>query len=350
MDKPVRIGIVGVQHFHVFDFLQTFSDRDDVELVGVAEGELDRRARLRRARELPEFDDLETLIHETRPDALALYNKPSDRAEVIRRCAEQGIHVWTDKPIATTLEDLDGVEQALAGCDIALMVTVAGTYSPRTHALKQLLGGGELGKLAQFVSISSHRFVLPQELDWKRPAWAGDWRGSGGLIAEMAIHGISEFRRLVDSPIVSISAQQGNARFPSLPHFQDHCVVLLRAKSGAQGIIQSTWLTPGEEPSHGRFATFVVAAKGYVEIVSGGIAHGLQARQDRAHAIIASDDAPPRTFEPGPGLGRSAADDFLDQVRSGKPPLVPREFFLESMRVALLAREAAQRDETIHCD
>ena len=41
MDK-VRIGIVGVQHFHVFSFLERFSNRADVELVGVAEGEAAR--------------------------------------------------------------------------------------------------------------------------------------------------------------------------------------------------------------------------------------------------------------------------------------------------------------------
>ena len=350
MGESVRIGIVGVQHFHVFSFLETFSNRADVELVGVAEADPDRCARLRSECELPLFEDVRELIDGTHPDALALYNKASDRPAVICECARRGIHVWTDKPIATTLEDLERVEQALGESDVAFMMTVAGGYGARAHALKQMLHGGELGELVQFVALGSHRFRLPVDFNWERPAWAGDWRQAGGLIVEMGIHGINQFRWLADSPIVSISAEHGNRRFPELPHFHDHCAVLLRAADGAQGIIQSTWLTPDAEPSHGRNATFVFGTKGYVEAIGSGIAHGLQARGGRAHATITTDDAPPRPFKPDPGPGRSAAEDFLTQILTGRQPLVGKDFLLETVRAALLARDAAERHETIHVE
>jgi len=205
-------------------------------------------------------------------------------------------------------------------------------------------------ELVQFVASGSHRFHLPVDFGWERPAWAGDWRQAGGLIVEMGIHGINQFRWLADSPIVSISAEHGNRRFPELPHFHDHCAVLLRAADGAQGIIQSTWLTPDAEPSHGRNATFVFGTKGYVEAIGSGIAHGLQARGGRAHASVTTDDAPPRPFQPDPGPGRSAAEDFLTQILTGRQPLVGKDFLLETVRAALLARDAAERHETIHVE
>lgn len=346
--EQVRIGIVGVQHFHALSFLETFSGRADVELVGVAEAEPERCARLRRACKLPLFQDFRELVDETQPHALALYSKPSERPAHICECARRGIHVWTDKPFATTLDGLGQVERALAESDIALMVTVAGGYGARSHALKEVLHGGELGELVQWVGLSSHRFRLPPEFDWERPAWAADWHQSGGIIAGMAIHGINQFRWLADSPIVSISAVHGNKRFPALTDFQDHCVVMLKTAAGAQGIIQATWLTPDAELSHSQSATFVFGTRGYVEIIGSGIAHGLQAQKGRAHATIATDDAPPRPFQPDPKFERSTAEDFLAQVRTGSPPLVSRSFLVETMRVALLAREAAERCETIH--
>ena len=348
MAEPVRMGIVGVQHFHVFSFLETFSKRSDVELVGVVETEPDRYSRLRQACELPQFRSFEGLVEEAHPDAVALYNRPADRADLICECARRGIHVWTDKPVATTLEDLERVKQALTESDIGLMVTVAGGYGARAATLKRMLQGGELGQLVQLVEVGSHRFRLPPEFGWERPVWASDWREAGGLIVEMAIHGINRFLWLADSPVVSISAEHGNKRFPEFPHFHDHCVVLLRAASGAQGIIQSTWLTPDAEPSHGRNATFLFGTKGYVESVGSGIAHGLEAQRGRSYATIATDDAPPRPFQPEAGPGRSAVEDFLAQIRAGTPPLLGKEFFLETMRAALLAREAAERHETIH--
>lgn len=342
------MGVVGVQHFHVFSFLETFSDRADVELVGVVEAEPQRHARLRRACDLPLFQTFGELVDRTRPEAVALYNRPTERAALISECARLGIHVWADKPVATTLEDVSRVKRALAQNPVALMVTVAGGYGARSARLKQMLDGGELGELAQFVTMASHRFHLPAAFDWERPAWASDWREAGGLIVEMAIHGISEFRWLAGSPIVRVSAAHGNKRFPEFPHFQDHCAVLLEAASGAQGLIQSSWLTPTCEPSHGRNATFVFGSKGSVEMVSGGIAHGLQARGGEGVATVVTDDAPPRPFRPEGVPARRAADDFLAQVRTGERPLVDADFHLETMRLALLAREAADTGKTIH--
>lgn len=346
MDK-VRMGIVGVQHFHVFSFLETFSGRSHVELVGAVEAEPERYARLRKVCDLPLFPSFQELVDRTHPDAVALYNKPTERAGVICECARLGIHVWADKPIATTPEDLGRVKRALAQRPVALMVTVAGGYGARSARLKQMLDSGELGELAQFVSLSAHRFHLPAEFDWKRPAWASDWREAGGLILEMAIHGINEFRWLAGSPIVRVSAAHGNKRFPEFPHFQDHCAVLLEAANGAQGLIQSSWLTPTGEPSHGRSASCVFGSKGFVEMVGSGIAHGLQAQAGEAVATVVTDDAPPRPFRPEGAGARRAAEDFLAQVRTGERPLVDAEFFLETMRVALLAREAAERGQTI---
>jgi predicted dehydrogenase len=346
MDK-VRMGIVGVQHFHVFSFLETFSGRSHVELVGVVEAEPERYARLRKVCDLPRFESFAELVDRTRPDAVALYNKPTERAGVISECARLGIHVWADKPVATTAEDLGRVKRALAQRPVALMVTVGGGYGARSARLKQMLESGELGELAQFVSVGSHRFQLPAEFDWERPAWASDWREAGGLILEMAIHGINEFRWLAGSPIVRVSAAHGNKRFPEFPHFQDHCAVLLEAASGAQALIQSSWLTPTGEPSHGRSASFVFGSKGFVEMVGSGIAHGLQAQAGEAVATVVTDDAPPRPFRPEAAGARRAAEDFLAQVRSGERPLVDADFFLETMRVALLAREAAERGQTI---
>jgi predicted dehydrogenase len=346
VDK-VRIGVVGVQHFHVFSFLETFSSRSHVELVGAAEKEPERYARLRRACDLPLFQSFAELVDRTHPHAVALYNKPTERADVICECARLGIHVWADKPVATTQEELSRVKRALTQHPVALMMTVAGGYGARSARLKQMLDGGELGDLAQFVTVGSHRFHLPVEFDWKRPAWASDWREAGGLIVEMAIHGISEFRWLAGSPIVRVSAAHGNKRFPEFPHFQDHCAVLLEAASGAQALIQASWLTPACEPSHGRNATFVFGSKGSVEMVGGGIAHGLQAREGEGMATVVTDDAPPGPFRPEGAPARRAAEDFLAQVRSGERPLVDADFFLETMRVALLAREAAERGQTI---
>ena len=348
--EPVRIGIVGVQHFHVFSFLETFSKRDGVEIVGVAEADHHRRDRLRKVACLPLFDDFDELVDQVHPDAVALYNPPAERPAAICRCAEQGIHVWTDKPIALTLDGLDRVRQALAGSRIAFMMTVAGGYSAATHRLREMLGSGELGRLVQFVELGQHRFRLPKDFGWERSPWEEDHRQSGGLTLQMAIHSISRFLWLADSPVVAVSAVEGNSRFAEIPEFRDHCWVTLRTDRGAHALVQSSWLIPDADTVHSRGSTSISGTGGSVMTGGTSIAHGLEPSKAEGQGLVVTDDAPPRPFEPGPGPGRSAADDFLAEIRSGTPPLVSRDFLLEVMRTAILAREAGESGKTLHLE
>lgn len=345
--ETIRMGVVGVRHFHVFETLRTFGRREDVEVVGVAESDRERRERLLRDHPLPCFESLDAMLDGARPDAVALHNLPSERADTICRCAERGIHVWTDKPVALDRDQLERVRAALADGRIAFSMNVAGGYSPVAHGLREKIRSGGIGDLVQFVDAGQHGLKLPAAAAWERLPWELDASQSGGLIVQMAIHAISRFLWIADSPVISISAERGNSRFPEYPRFDDHCSVTLTTAAGSKAIIQSSWLLPEGDDVHSRSLSCVVGTNGYYQAHGTGVAHGLEARKDGARDLIVTGDAPPRAFDPGDGPGRTAPDDFIAAIRGEAEPYVSPEFYLEVMRIALLGREAAERGETI---
>jgi predicted dehydrogenase len=86
-----------------------------------------------------------------------------------------------------------------------------------------------------------------------------------------------------------------------------------------------------------------------LEVTSPGIAHGLERTPERQQVILTTAGQPPHA----PDLGRerlpSAEDDFLAAVETGRQPAVSAAFLIESQRVALLARDAADQHKTIRC-
>jgi predicted dehydrogenase len=122
--------------------------------------------------------------------------------------------------------------------------------------------------------------------------------------------------------------------------------VYLTMTDGSTAFLAPSWLTPDAEPSHGRGATYVIGTEGQLEVTSPGVVHGLEHAAERSATVLTTAARPPHA----PAIeddGPSAEADFVEAVRTGRQPRVTASFVIESQRVALLARDAADQRRTI---
>lgn len=119
---------------HAGSYLEELLRDERVEIVGVAE-EADAPAWMRadglRAAEaagVPWLDDIRAASDPARVDLTIVCSEPTRHARLAADAMTAGVHVLVDKPVATTLADLDAL--------IALQRTTPGTVSVvnRTHA------------------------------------------------------------------------------------------------------------------------------------------------------------------------------------------------------------------------
>lgn len=121
MMQTLRAAGISFASGHPTAYTAFLADHPNVELIGVAEvpgatARSDMAAEFARRRGVPHWDDYVEMLDREAPDIVSLCVVPDRNPEVIRACAERGIHILSEKPLAMTLEDgekaLDVVEKS----------------------------------------------------------------------------------------------------------------------------------------------------------------------------------------------------------------------------------------------
>lgn len=341
----VRLAAIGFQHQHIFHMLERLLAVGGVELVALAEHDADLRVMAAARYPVSAYADYQELLAKERPDAAVLAPISRDKPRVIADCLASGTHVYVDKPMATSLEGLELVAAARRRHERVLYMAASGGYG-QSAAWRRLVEEGALGKLVHFVNFAPHRLRLRPEAGWTRPAWSFEREGNGGVICDTGVHGVNTWRYVSGQEVAEVSATHGNKRFPEHVGFEDHASIYLTMTDGSTAFLAPSWLTPDAEPSHGRGATYLIGTEGQLEVTSAGVAHGLTGSVDQYGTVLTTKTLAPHA----PSLamdGLSAEADFVAAVREGREPRITAEFVIESQRVALIARDAADQRRTI---
>jgi myo-inositol 2-dehydrogenase/D-chiro-inositol 1-dehydrogenase len=190
-------------------------------LVVVAEADGDARNRARRlAPGAALFADYREAIARGGLDAVVVCLPPSLHAPAACAGLERGLHLYLEKPLATTFE---------AGADLVALWRQAGViaqigfnfrFHPQVCALRDSIGAGRLGRIVAMRTVFASRARgLPE---WKHHRESG-----GGVLLDLASHHFDLIRFLLDTDIVEVTAA-----VRSIESEADTAVVVARTASG----------------------------------------------------------------------------------------------------------------------
>lgn len=130
-------------------------------------------------------DDFERMIAETKPDAVIVTTVDAWHHEYISRALERGCDVISEKPLTTTLDRLQTIDEALRRSGKSLRVAFNYRYAPAYARFRELMREGVVGRpLAvdfSWVLDTSHG------ADYFR-RWHREKANSGGLLVHKATH------------------------------------------------------------------------------------------------------------------------------------------------------------------
>ena len=168
-----------------------------------------------------------------------------------REVAKAGKHVYTEKPIASTLEE--GLE--IEALEKTYGVTVTVGHSARLMAgirkIREAADAGELGRVAFIEANFSNERAL--ELTPKAWRWYKD-RAPGGPLSQLAIHQFDVLHYL-GGEVVEASSMASKLS-PVGAEVDDQSMTMLRFADGKIGYVGSSWTSPGI------FAVRVFGSKG----------------------------------------------------------------------------------------
>ena len=171
--------------------------------------------------------DTESIISDPNIDAVVITTRHDSHAALTCRALRAGKHVFVEKPLALTLDQIDEIESTLAEVRLAgkspiLMVGFNRRYAPHVVRMKQLLAG-VAGPKAMVMTVSAGSVPASH--------WTQDPQVGGGRIIGEACHFVDLLRHLADSEIehASIDRMQSTC--------SDTATINLRFSDGSIGTV-----------------------------------------------------------------------------------------------------------------
>ena len=236
--KAVIVGCGKVGHTHAIAYQELANSK----LAAVCDISPERAEAYGKKYGVNGYSDFEEMIELVKPDLISVCTPHPLHANLINKAAVHGVHVLTEKPLASDLRDCDA---AINTCDqnkVKLGVISQRRFYPPVKRMKQAILDGKIGR-----PIIANMIVLGwrDETYYQMDAWRGKWKAEGGgVLVNQTIHQLDLLLWLM-GPIDELFGYWDNFNHPYI-EVDDTAAAVMRFKSGAIGqILVSNSQKPG---------------------------------------------------------------------------------------------------------
>jgi inositol 2-dehydrogenase len=177
------------------------------------------------------YGDYHELLDRQDIDAVVIATPTHTHPEVINAAALAGKHIFSEKPLALTLDACETVIAAVEAAGVKFQLGFMRRFDPGYVLAKKKIEAGVIGKPVMFKSVG--RDPKRTSLEFARR------ENSGGMIADMGVHDFDLARWLMGSEIERVSTEGGCLVYPELKEVSDidNAVINLKFENGAIGNI-----------------------------------------------------------------------------------------------------------------
>lgn len=206
------------------------------------------------------YTDYDDMIKNEALDAVVITSPSSLHTAQIASALDAGLHVFSEKPLGTNLEECKVAEEAVERHpELVFMLGFMRRYDPSYAYAREKIMNGEIGNVVLFRGYSQD----PETCIEGAIAYAGH---SGGQFIDMAVHDIDLARWMVDSEPKTIHAIGGCYAHKEFGEFKDgdNVAALMQMENDAM-----VFLFAGRTAPHGyNVETEIVGTKATLRIAS----------------------------------------------------------------------------------
>lgn len=274
------------------------------------------------------YSDWRMLLEHAAFDVACLCDENGIRAEQLLALADRGVHIVTEKPLATTLADLERVAGALAKSKGRTTMLLTMRHEAPYIEVKRLVAAGAIGTVCQIETQKSYR--LETRLDWFR-----DRNRLGGTIPYIGIHAVDLMRWTTGLEYQKVVAFQGSAGYREvMGDAESHASLLFQMTNGASAVARLDYLRPHAADSHGDDRLRIAGTEGILQVTYPNKTIQLLTNKKGAETLT-------------PKPTNNLFVEFMTAISENRPSRIPLEDCVEATRLVLKAREAAERGEVL---
>ncbi len=324
-----RVAVIGagrIAAFHLHGY-----GCADAQVVAVADVDLERA----RERAAPfgarAYADYREMLEREQPNAVSVCTPPYLHLEQVVASLRAGAAVLSEKPFALDVDEGRRMVSAARETGRLLAVNFAHRYYEPTERVKALLADGQLGRPISF----RVRFGVDYTAAQRPWLFRKDLSG-GGAFMDTASHGIDLFRYLVGD-VDRVFAVSRHGR-PDIEVEDLGIFVLEHLASGAVGIVEADWSTPGMDYGWSLHGTRGAVYVGYQEP---SLRYRLADATDWTFVAVAADARTAR-FD-------GVVADFLATLQGSSQPRASGDDGVRSLEILAAGYASAESGCSVSC-
>ena len=233
-ERPVGVALVGTGMWATQ--IAAATARADLRLVTCFSRDAGRRAAFAERTGCGAAPSLAAAIEHPEVEGVLILTPNDTHLEVALACAERGVGVFVEKPIADTVADAERMAAACADGGVTLMVGHAFRRLGAARRVRELVDDGALGR----VVLAEANLSLPGVLT------PGKWRAHrdrapGGPLMQLGIHHVDTLASWLGP---AVTAAGRFAHLATGADIDDVGVVTMQMTSGALAAVTGSYVSP----------------------------------------------------------------------------------------------------------
>jgi predicted dehydrogenase len=284
------------------------------------------------------YTDYRKMLDKAEIDAVAVVTPDFAHREIIIDAARAGKHIIVEKPLATSLEDLDRIAEAVSQAGIKFMVDFHCRWCPPLVVARNDIAEGLLGE-----TVSAYlRLNNPLSVPLKMLAWSA----KSSILWFLGSHAIDTLRYLFEDEVVRVySVSRSGVLRAHGVDVPDIYQTILEFSKGAIATMENHWIMPDSSPQLNDFKVNILGSKGMFNM-------DLTHNQLIERYLTQLSDRPDILDSPlihgrHVGFVHESIKHFVDCVADGQSPKVTLEDGIRVSKVILAIMKSAELREPV---
>lgn len=251
MSYPIKMGIVGLGRWAKVLTRAVAGKSDKLKIVAAYSRSQDKRDEFEKEFGVPGVPDMQAMLANPDIKGVILTVPNEQHLPLAEQVTKAGKHVYTEKPIAQTLEDGLKIEALEKQYGVTVTVGHSARLMAGIRIIKEHIDRGDLGRVGFMeANFSNERALELTPQTWR---WYKD-RAPGGNLSQLCIH-MFDVLHMLGGPVTEVSSMSSKLS-PVGAEVDDQSMSTIRFADGKLGYVGSSWTSPGI------FAVRVFGAKG----------------------------------------------------------------------------------------
>ena len=234
----VKVLMLSKWHVHAVDYARAISSQEDSCISCVWDEDTKRGTEWAKELNVPFEGDLEKALGRSGVDAVVVCTPTNDHRRVMTAAAKAGKHIYTEKVLASTLEDCKAIAEEVKKSGVKFCISFPQLTNPIIQYAKEAIEQNWLGKLHYLRIRNSHAGTL---MDWLPKHWYDAEKACGGAMMDLGCHPLYIASHLLGKPSRVASIFNNNLAPQNL---DDNAVSVVEFENKVIAVLETSFISP----------------------------------------------------------------------------------------------------------